>query len=439
METIRTRIKAAIQTNQQHFLEELTKIMEVPSVKGQAEVGAPFGKEPRRALETVLALAESYGFQTEIVNDAVGFAQYGNDPEYIGVVGHLDVVPAGNGWDFLPFSLSEQDGRLFGRGILDNKGPAFACLYGLKLLKELDIPLEKTVRVIFGTDEESGSADLPLYLAEEQPPIFGFTPDCKYPVVYGERGIVNIELITPFSEADLSALGAIEGDQAKDHVPDELIVDLKNGQHVEVIGKRAPTNAPELGVNAITLLAEKLMNEASLAESLKKYFKWVFDSLHEKHYGEGFNLALADEDSGKLILTPYELRKTDKELVLSIAIRYPVTFQEEEIIERVHAIVMAHTEVVIVRSMKGTNFPKDDPNVLALAEVYEKVTGLDGTPVTTTGATYARTMPNIVAFGPSFPGQKGIAHNKNEYMDLNDLLLNLEIYTLALYKLAAKK
>lgn len=439
METIRTRIKTAIQTNQQHFLEELTKIMEVPSVKGQAEVGAPFGKEPRRALETTLALAESYGFQTETVNDAVGFAQYGNDPEYIGIVGHLDVVPAGSGWDFPPFSLSEQDGRLFGRGILDNKGPAFACLYGLKLLKELDIPLEKTVRVIFGTDEESGSADLPLYLAKEQPPIFGFTPDCKYPVVYGERGIVNIELITPFSEADLSALGSIEGDQAKDHVPDELIVDLKNGQQVEVIGKRAPTNAPELGVNAITLLAEKLMNEASLAESLKKYFKWVFDSLHEKHYGEGFNLALADEDSGKLILTPYELRKTDKELVLSIAIRYPVTFQEEEIIERVHAIVLAHTEVVIVRSMKGTNFPKDDPNVLALAEVYEKVTGLDGTPVTTTGATYARTMPNIVAFGPSFPGQKGIAHNKNEYMDLNDLLLNLEIYTLALYKLAAKK
>jgi len=439
METIRTRIKTAIQTNQQHFLEELTKIMEVPSVKGQAEVGAPFGKEPRRALETTLALAESYGFQTKIVNDAVGFAQYGNDPEYIGVVGHLDVVPAGSGWDFPPFALSEQDGRLFGRGILDNKGPAFACLYGLKLLKELDIQLEKTVRVIFGTDEESGSADLPLYLAEEQPPIFGFTPDCKYPVVYGERGIVNIELITPFSEADLSALGSIEGDQAKDHVPDELIVDLKDGQQVEVIGKRAPTNAPEMGENAITLLAEKLMNEASLAESLKKYFKWVFDSLHDKHYGEGLNLALADEDSGKLILTPYELCKTDKEMVLSIAIRYPVTFREEEIIERVHAIVLEHTEVVIVRSMKGTNFPKDDPNVLALAEVYENVTGLDGTPVTTTGATYARTMPNIVAFGPSFPGQKGIAHNKNEYMDLNDLLLNLEIYTLALYKLAAKK
>ncbi|MGX7151161.1 Sapep family Mn(2+)-dependent dipeptidase [Enterococcus ureasiticus] len=439
METIRTRIQEAIKKNQHHFLNDLNTIMEVPSVKGQAEVGAPFGKEPRRALEKTLTLAESYGFKTRVVKDAVGFAQYGNEQEYIGVVGHLDVVAAGKGWDFPPFHLSEKNGRLFGRGVLDNKGPAFACLYGLKLLKELDVPLEKTIRIIFGTDEESGSADLPYYLAEERPPTFGFTPDCKYPVVYGERGIVNIELITPFSETDLSTLGLIEGDQAKDHVPDELTVELKSGKRIEVIGKRAPTNAPELGENAITLLAEKLMNEASLAEPLKKYFKWVFDSLHELHFGEGFNLALADEDSGKLILTPYELHKKAEGISLSIAIRYPVTFQEEEIIERVKAIVVENTEVVIIRSMKGTNFPKDDPNILALADVYEKVTGLDGTPVTTTGATYARTMPNIVAFGPSFPGQKGIAHNKNEYMDLNDLLLNLEIYTLALYTLAAKK
>ncbi|MGM0218466.1 hypothetical protein IGI43_001576 [Enterococcus sp. AZ126] len=439
MDMIRARIQDAIKKNQQHFLQELNQIMEIPSVKGKAKVNAPFGIEPKKALEKTLALAESYGFQTTMVKDAVGFAQYGNEQEYIGVVGHLDVVPAGNGWDFPPFHLSEKDGRLFGRGILDNKGPAFACLYGLKLLKELDIPLDKTIRIIFGTDEESGSADLPLYLAKECPPTFGFTPDCKYPVVYGERGIVNIELTTPFSEIDLSVLGSIKGDQAKDHVPDELSIELKNGHQVEVIGKRAPTNAPELGENAITLLAKNLMSEASLSESLKAYFKWMVDCLYEKHFGEGLNLALADKDSGKLILTPYELHKKADGMSLSIAIRYPVTFQEEEILARVKDVLLEDTQLAVIRSMKGTNFPKDDPNVLALADVYEEVTGLDGTPVTTTGATYARTMPNIVAFGPSFPGQKGIAHNKNEYMDLKDLLLNLEIYTLALYKLAIEK
>ena len=438
MKEIQKKIKQAIKNNEEEFFYDLNQLLAIPSVKASPEAGSPFGKEPRRALDVGLALARKYGFETAVVDDAVGYVQVGNQEDYIGIVGHLDVVAAGTGWNFPPFALSEKNGRLYGRGILDNKGPIFACLYGMKLLKELGLPLEKTVRIIFGTDEESGSADIPYYLKKERPPVFGFTPDCKYPVVYGERGIVNVSIKTPFSKVDREIIGKITGDQAKDHVPDELSVTLSTGEKIVVEGKRSPTNAPELGINGITLLAEKLRTHSALTVNARSYFDWLYESFYDKHFGEGINLEIADNDSGKLILTPYELKNSEEGFELFLAIRYPVTFSEQEIVNRLTHVLPESYELEIIRSMPSTNFPKENQNIKTLSTVYEAVTGLDGTPVTTTGATYARVMPNIVAFGPSFPGQKGIAHNKNEYMDTTDLLTNLEIYTLAIYELAKK-
>lgn len=432
---VQKQIKQAIAANQKAFFKDLDSVLRIPSVKGKAEIGAPFGKENREVLEQVMLLANDYGFASTVVQDAVGYAQLRADEEYIGVVGHLDVVAAGSGWSYPPYQLSEEKGVLYGRGILDNKGPIMACLFGLKLLKELQLPLKKNVRIIFGTDEESGSSDLPLYLAKEKPPVFGFTPDCKYPVVYGERGIVNVTISTDVSPAVLATISEIKGEQGRAFIPDQLSCDL-NGQTYTVQGKRAPSNAPDLGLNAITLLAAKLSEQAELAPELKAYFTWIQQALHGKHDGEGLDIAFEDEDSGRLMVTPYELSKEVTGLSLSLAIRYPVSVSEEEVLQRLSHQLPDDSQLTVVRRIPSTSFPKDDVNVLQLAEVYEEVTGMDGTPVTTTGATYARFMPNIVAFGPSFPGQKGIAHNADEYMPVADLLKNMEIYMLAIYRLA---
>ena len=127
------KIKEEIATQKDLFYEDLNKIMAIRSVKGSPKKEAPFGEEPKRALEETLKLAERYGFQTGIVNDAVGYAQWGTAEEYLGIIGHLDVVPEGSGWSVPPFQLTKKNQRLYGRGILDNKGPILACLYGMKL------------------------------------------------------------------------------------------------------------------------------------------------------------------------------------------------------------------------------------------------------------------------------------------------------------------
>lgn len=426
-----TEINHLIEENKMQFYQDLNRLMEVRSVKGKPNPEAPFGEGPKEVLETIVAIAEEYGFQAKIVKNAVAYVQVGEGDDYIGIVGHLDVVPEGDGWSFPPFHLSKNAGRLYGRGILDNKGPIFSCLFGLKLLMEQNVSIERPIRIIFGTDEESGSADIPLYLSEEQPPYFGFTPDCKYPVVYGERGIVNYEIRTHFTEGVLDVFGEVQGDQARDHVPDKLTVEV-NDETIHVIGKRAPSNAPELGENAITLLAEKICQKKLVQGSLLDYFTWVQDSLTEKHHGEGLGIDFEDEDSGKLMITPYQIMKEGQDLVLSVAIRYPVSVTEERVTKQLAQHIFAESTLTVMRRMKSTHYSKEDLNVKKLSDVYESVTGMDGTPVTTTGATYARFMPNTVAFGPSFPGQKGIAHNKDEYMDEADLLLNMEIYMRAM-------
>lgn len=186
-----------------------------PTAESEEDATNPTAEEQKETQTANVAAASevtgtwgtsSYTFdedtRTLTIDDAIGYVQWGEDDEdYIGIIGHLDVVPAGSGWDFPPFDLSEKDGRFYGRGILDNKGPIISCFYALILLKKMGAVPKKTIRIIFGTDEESGMSDVAHYLQAEVPPSFGFTPDCKYPVVYGERGVVNLTIHFPLVKA----------------------------------------------------------------------------------------------------------------------------------------------------------------------------------------------------------------------------------------------
>lgn len=353
------------------LLDQIVRLVQIDSTEQEAASDAPFGPGVREALDHTLALADSLGFETVDVDHYLGYASYRaptcTEEGYICAMGHLDVVPAGIGWKQPPFSGWRQDGVIYSRGVLDNKGPILSCLYALYALKQLKLPLKREVRIIFGCDEETGFEDLKHYLRCEQPPVMGFTPDCKYPVVYAERGRAIVEIVT-------------------------------DGQE-------------------------------HLFELMNQYI------LNAKNNGERLGIAFQDDEFGMLEVRNYALKQTADGPAVRFSISYPAGCTAEELMERLRH-TLPQDQVRLISNFDPVRFDKECRLVDTLRYTYEQVTGKDGSPVTTTGGTYAKLMPNIVPFGPSFPGQKGIGHQPNEWMAESDILTNAKIYALSLYYLA---
>lgn len=356
-------ILAAVDEISDEMIEGIKRIVRIESVESKAGTDAPFGEGVRHALDEALKLSQELGFETVDVNHYMGYASYGHSDDYVCACGHLDVVPVGEGWKHPPFSAYEKDGVIYSRGILDNKGPILSCLYALTALKRLGFYPEREIRIIFGCDEESGFKDLEYYLKHEKAPIAGFTPDCKYPVVYAERGRAVIQV-----KADI------------DHL--------------------------------ISFMNDYILNT--------------------QNKGERLGIDYYNDEFGQLEIRNYHLTKKD----FTFAISYPAGLTLEEILRKFKHI--KNYEFNVVSHFKPVYFDKEAPMMKIMKRTYEKVTGKDGTPVTTTGGTYAKMMPHIVPFGPSFPGQKGIGHHPNEWMTREDLITNAKIYALTLYDLSRK-
>lgn len=363
------KIIQEVEAHSTEMINTIKKIVQMPSVETEPEENAPFGKDIAKTLDETLKIAESLGFQTCHLDHYIGWAQYGEGDDYIGIIGHLDVVPVGEGWKHPPFSAYEEDGYIYGRGILDNKGPILSCLYALYAIKQLHIELKRPVRILFGCDEESGFVDLEYYLKHQKPPIMGWTPDCKYPVVYGERGRAVIEI------------------SAKDNQIDQFF------------------------------------------DFVNTYF------MNAKPNGERLGLDYSDIEFGTNEMRNYQFKRKNDRFIFSVTFSYPATMSADMIVEKIQEKAV-DMDVSLVQHYFPVKFEKDCPMVKSLQKAYETITELDGTPVTTTGGTYAKLMPNIVPFGPSFPGQKGIGHQPNEWMTIEDLITNAKIYALGIYYLA---
>ncbi|MBU5439637.1 Sapep family Mn(2+)-dependent dipeptidase [Tissierella sp. MSJ-40] len=360
----------------EQLIKDIIEIVKIPSVKDVPIVDAPFGVNVHNALLKALEISEKLNFKTKNIDGYVGYAQLGDGDDYIGVVGHLDVVPSEEGWINPPFSGHVENDRIYSRGVLDNKGPIISALYALYAIKESKLELKKPVRIIFGTDEESGFQDIPHYLDREKPPIMGFTPDCKYPVVYGERGRAKIKI--------------------RVHI-----------------------------------------NKENYEESTQEFFNFINSYfLSSKSNGDRLGINYSDKEFGIMEMRNYNLDIKDNHLNFLFDLSYPAICTIDEIISQIESKMSRNLSIELLQNYNPVKFKKDCFLVKSLQEAYEEVTNLDGTPVTTTGGTYAKIMPNIVPFGPSFPGQKGIAHNPNEYMDISDIVLNTKIFAQAIYKLA---
>ncbi|MDO4594882.1 MAG: M20/M25/M40 family metallo-hydrolase [Tissierellia bacterium] len=356
-------IKKVNSKNFTSFLEDLRKIVGINSVRGKYSKQFPFGKNINTCLETSLDICDKLGFKTHY-NKYYGYAEFGQkNDKYIGVFGHLDTVEIGKGWNHNPLGFDIENNRIYARGILDNKGPILSVVYALYALKVMNIIPQIPIRIVFGINEETGFEDMRVYNKNEKAPYMGFTPDCKFPVVYAERGRLNYE---------------------------------------------------------ITFNNE---NEA---------FEWINHYIFpDSLYAKRLKIDCYDEEFGRLEIRNHKLISKDKKIKFTSSVSYPKIIQSSEIIRSIKN-TLVNADLKIINDYKAVYFDKKSLMIKKLQKAYNKIADKKLEPVTTSGGTYAKIIKNIVPFGPSFPGQKDIAHNPDEWMDICDLKKILNIYTLAL-------
>ncbi len=422
--------------------EFYTKLGELLSINSVTRIDTtpeePYGPGPTAALKYMLDLCERYGFKVKNCGgNRIGWAEIGEGDEMVAVLAHLDVVPAGKGWNYEPYALTIDDDRAYGRGVSDDKGPAMCCVAAMKDILDSGMPLKRRIRIIFGLTEETGGwDDMEWYRENEEKPAFGFTPDADYPALYGEKGILTLNLRMP---ADKCGLVSISGGDAANVVPSyaEASYIGANNKPVTVTatGKGAHGSMPYDGVNAIASLMEKLAAIPEVTSPLVDFFE---EHIGWDYYGGKMGINLCDDKSGRLTLNAGVVKIEDGDAVLTLNIRYPVTFEPEDI---TGPIEKAAAQYGLTMEVTEYNAPiymdKNGPIITALVDVYREFTGdHESEPQVIGGGTYARAMDNIVAFGPMFPGRELTEHMANENVLLEDLELNRRIYRAALEKLA---
>ncbi|AST57199.1 diguanylate cyclase [Thermoanaerobacterium thermosaccharolyticum] len=444
------------------------EIIKIKSTEGEPKPGMPYGEGPGKALEKALMIADSLGFKTKNVDGYVGYAEYGEGDEMVGVLGHLDVVPEGDGWDYPPYGAEIHDGKIYGRGATDDKGPIMASLYALKAIKDSGLKLSKRVRILFGTNEETGSKEIEYYLKHEEAPTIGFTPDANYPVIYAEKGITIFNVVKDFKEkSDELAIKYIKGGNRPNMVPDycECAIVVKDEKRRESIpdevkrfrdvtgfdidcgiendmlvikshGVSAHGSLPYLGKNAIMQLILFLNVIYQQDDDVKKFIDFFAKNVGLETNGKTFGVNLKD-DTGELSFNVGTINLNEEKGTIGLNIRYPVTFKYEDLMNPFNEKIEEYgMRVENMMHQPPLYFPKDHFLIKTLMKVYEDVTGRKDEPLSIGGGTYAKEMKNMVAFGPIFPGKPDLDHQANEYIKIDDLILNAKIYARAIYELA---
>ena len=454
------KLNEIISRNSEEMVETLKELLRIPSVAQEPEEGAPNGRDVADALEFMLERADKMGFRTVNFDGQVGYCEYGKG-EQIAVVAHLDVVPAGDGWTFDPFGGREEGGRIYGRGAVDDKGPAVACLYALNALKESGLPVHKRIRILFGTSEETGSADMKYYFEHGgEKPVCGFTPDGSYPVIHGEKGIVIATLEKHYSQsAEAPKLRRMSGGTAFNVVPAQAFAEIEcnsaaaeefirnheapvfaeiteYGMKIRSEGVSAHGSTPEKGVNAVALLIHALC-DIPFSPELSETLRFLDERIGSETDGAGLGIALRDPISGGLTLNLGTIRGDEGRMGICINYRYPVTFRLEDCAP---AFNEAFTEngfhLVSQKHEPALYVDPESTLVRTLLDVYNEQTGREEKAFCIGGGTYAKSVPNIVAFGPVFPEDPDREHKPDECIERENLILNARIYAHAMYRLA---
>ena len=462
-----------IDEHQEDLFKDLAEVISKKSVGAEAVTKngkyMPFGEDVQNAFEAMLGIADRDGFKTKNVDNYGGHIEFGQGEEILGILGHLDVVPEGIGWETPPYEPDIRNGRMYGRGTSDDKGPVMAAYYAMKALKETGFEPAKRVRIILGLDEETNWEGIEYYLKHEEAPTLGFTPDANFPAIMAEMGIGVFDIAKKFGKNTNKGLElrSVDGGDASNMVASHARAVVRDeiggydaikeavaayrqetgykinckgvGKSFEITteGVAAHGAMPEKGLNAISILMEFLgrlsfVNEDA-ADFVEFYNRYIGFDLH----GDKIGCGLEDEISGKLIFNVGVLKMDTESATLTINVRYPVTCNMDQVYDGMQPYCDEYNVGIMKEPGQAPIYkPADDPLVATLMDVYKEHTGdVDSKPLVIGGGTYARATDNIVAYGILFPGDPEVEHMPNEYVPLDKLVLSTKIFADAIYRL----
>lgn len=428
-----------------------------------AEEGAPFGREIRTALDKVMDLSQNLGFEVRDYDGYAASVRFGDAGKEIGILSHIDVVPPGNGWSRPPFEPWVEDGKLYGRGAVDDKGPMVAALYAMKAVKESGLPIRNHVCHIIGCDEETGHRCIKYYLTREKQPDLGFSPDGSFSVIHAEKGILRFKIQEEWKETEGNMLHVerIEAGTVVNAVPNSAKVWLKGTEEIldsvrekflscrekenpvyeegrlvlSFRGVSAHAMQPWLGDNAILPMVDFLC-QLPLTEEERRYFEALQALFADGWEGKNMGIACEDQLSGKLSMNLGILNLKDGQCEAKIDVRCPVHIDLDMVWKTIELNCRKYGfEAEYWQKRPSLYVPKEAELVQTLLTIYNEMTGQREEPIVIGGGTYCRDVENFVSFGPVFPGEPELAHEANEYIDIESLMKTAKIYAQALYQL----
>ena len=465
---IRTKIDNWFDKHSDEMIKDLGKLVEINSVRSKSEEGAPYGVESRAVLKLAQTMLEERGFEVSVFEDMMITADLGPAPPLMGILAHLDIVDVGDGWDTDPLKVTLKDGKLFGRGVVDNKGPSIAAMYAMYCVRELYPDLSHGVQVILGSGEETGFDDVTQYLKKNTPPPNVFTPDAEYPLVNIEKGrFMPVFEAKWEKETDLPRIISITGGKTPNIVPNhsEAVIEgisIEDAQKfcIEYSEKTGVTLTVKSSDNKLTITAEGTAAHASmptrgnnaqtaLIEMLAKmpFAKSKgFENLcalnrlfpHGDHHGAALGIDMSDEKTGEITVNFGVLRFSELEFSGNFDSRTPSCADDVDLLEMTRKALKREGMEITYHDIKGCHHtPEETPFVQKLLRLYEEYTGKPGNCTSMGGLTYVHDIQGGVAFGVVMPGDDNKAHGANEFILLEQLILSAKMFTQAIIDMCA--
>ncbi len=444
------------------ILDDIFALVKIPSVACKGEDGKPYGDNCAKALDTVMAIARREGMAVKNFDYYAATVTYGKTPEKLGILTHVDVVPEGDGWVFNPFFLTESEGKIYGRGVADDKGAAIMSIWALKAIKELGIELSHGVRLVFGSGEEVGCKDLEYYMSKQEMPPYVFSPDASFPIINTEKGrycgefdalydpyfdgpqIIRfnggstVNVVAQSSRATVR--GVSEETLEKALKKAKRLFDLKysytvHGSDIDIEfeGKPAHASCPEKGINAITAMLE-LISFLPLKGELFKILKSLKDMFgHGDYYGKGISAEMSDEISGNSTYSIDILNCENGCVSGAFDARLSLNATYENTVDPIYTkmknagIRLKKNEIVPAHHVDA-----ESDFIKILSKAYEKYTSHKSECMSMGGITYVHNIPNAVAFGPLMPEHDARIHSANECINIEDIIKATAIFAQAI-------